>query len=58
MKKRKNITESSNPNSNDIDVKNIREIIQIFHNDNLEILDGFNKEGTVTSSVPIRDNIY
>ena len=42
MKKRKNITESSNPNSNDIDVKNIREIIQIFHNDNLEILDGLN----------------
>jgi len=43
MKKINNTTESSNPNSNDIDIRNINEIIQIFHDDNHDILRGIGK---------------
>ena len=42
MKKINNITESINPDSNDIDIKNIKEIIKIFHNDNQNVLIGIN----------------
>jgi len=42
MKKTKNITESQNINSIDIDTKNISEIIKIFNHDNKDIIDGIN----------------
>jgi len=40
MKKTKNITESQNINSIDIDTKNISEIIKIFNDDNKDIIEG------------------
>ena len=40
MKKIKNITESQNINSMDIDTKNISEIIKIFNHDNKDIING------------------
>ena len=40
MKKTKNITESQNINSIDIDTKNISEIIKIFNDDNKDIIQG------------------
>ena len=40
MKKTKNITESQNINSIDIDTKNISEIIKIFNHDNKDIING------------------
>ena len=50
MKKTKNITESQNINSIDIDTKNISEIIKIFNHDNKDIIDGISN-----SSVDIKN---
>jgi len=40
MKKRDNTTETSNSNSNEIDLKSIKEIINIFNDDNQNLLSG------------------
>ena len=42
MKTYKNITESNNPISTDIDTLKIREILEILSKDSISILDGIN----------------
>ena len=54
MKKIKNIKESQNSNSIDIDTKNISEIIKIFNSDNKDIIDGIsNSSGDIQNIIDL-----